>query len=41
VLLATVSAILVWTCWLLKKRNSMKFNTEYQLRYVYKSVHLH
>ena len=34
VLLATVSAVLAWTCWLLKKRNGIKFNTEYQLRYV-------
>jgi hypothetical protein len=34
VILATVSAVLAWTCWQLKKRNSMKFNTEYQLRYV-------
>ena len=34
VLLATVSAVLAWTCWLLKKRNEIKFNTEYQLRYV-------
>ena len=32
--LATVSAVLAWTCWLLKKRNGMKFNTEYQSRYV-------
>ena len=34
VLLATVSAVLAWTCWLLKKRNGIKLNTEYQLRYV-------
>jgi hypothetical protein len=34
VILATISAILAWTCWQLKKRNRMKFNTEYQLRYV-------
>lgn len=38
VLLATVSAVLAWTCWLLKKRNGMKFNSEYQSRYI--TVHV-
>ena len=47
VLLATVSVVLAWTCWLLKKWNGMKFNSEYQLRYVRvcgilsKHAHLH
>ena len=31
-LLVTVTSILVWTCWLLKKRGEMKYNAEYQIR---------
>ena len=32
VLLITVSTVLAWTCWLLKRRGGMKFNTENELR---------
>ena len=32
VLLVIVTSILVWTCWLLKKRGEMKYNAEYQIR---------
>ena len=31
-LLVIVSSILVWTCWLLKKRGEMKFNAEHRIR---------
>ena len=31
-LLVIVTSILVWICWLLKKRGEMKFNAEYQIR---------
>ena len=34
VLLVAVTAVLTWTCWQLKKWKGMKFNAEYQLRYV-------
>ena len=33
-LLVAVTAILIWTCWQLKKWEGMKCNAEYQLRYV-------
>ena len=32
VLLVIVSTVLAWTCWLLKRREGMKFNTEYEQR---------
>ena len=31
-LLVTVTSILVWTCWILKKMEGMKFNAEHQIR---------
>ena len=31
-LLVTVITILVWTCWLLKKRGGLKYNAEHQMR---------
>ena len=33
-LLVAVTAVLAWTCWQLKKWKRMKFDAEYQLRYV-------
>ena len=31
-LLVIVTTVLVWTCWLLRKRGQMNFNAEHQLR---------